>query len=173
MRIREASVNDAEEIAFVHVNSWKTTYKGIISEAYLSSLMVEKRLKNWLWTFENLNPHEKIFVAENTSGDIVGFSSGGKSRNDEFVHNGELYAIYLLRDYQTMGLGKTLFESVVRSLKENGYSSMMLWVLKDNPSVEFYKKQGGQIIGQKRISIGGEELDELAIGWERIASSLH
>jgi ribosomal protein S18 acetylase RimI-like enzyme len=173
MRIREAKVEDAEKIATVHVNSWKTTYKGIISDTYLSNLTVEKRLKNWLWTFENLNPHEKIFVAENTSGDIVGFSSGGKSRNDEYIHKGELYAIYLSRDHQRMGLGKILFESVIHSLKENGYTSMMLWVLKDNPSVEFYKKQGGQVIGQKRISIGGDELDELAIGWEQIASSLH
>ena len=61
-----------------------------------------------------------------------------------------------------------LFNSVVGSLKDNGYSSMMLWVLRDNPSVTFYKLQGGQTFGQKTISIGGYSLEELAIGWDSI-----
>ncbi|MDQ0914550.1 GNAT family N-acetyltransferase [Paenibacillus sp. V4I5] len=168
MKIREARIEDAEKIAIVHVDSWQSTYKGFISESYLSNLSVEKRTKSWLWTFENLNVHEKIFVAEDMPGNIVGFSCGGRSRNDEFDHDGELYAIYLLKDYQRLGLGKKLLNSVTESLKDNGYSSMMLWVLKDNPSVEFYKLQGGQIIGQKEITIGGDSLDELAIGWDRI-----
>ncbi|MEV5026669.1 GNAT family N-acetyltransferase [Paenibacillus sp. LPE1-1-1.1] len=168
MKVREACIKDAERIAIVHVDSWKTTYKGIISESYLSSLSVEKRTKNWLWTFKNLNAHEKIFVAEDREGNIIGFSNGGRSRSDEFKHDGELYAIYLLRDYQRLGIGTMLFNSVVESLKDNGYSSMMLWVLRDNPSVTFYKLQGGQTFGQKSISIGGYSLVELAIGWDSI-----
>jgi len=168
MKVREACIEDAERIAIVHVESWITTYKGIISESYLSSLSVEKRTKSWLWTFENLNAHEKIFVAEDRQGNIIGFSNGGRSRSDELKHDGELYAIYLLRDYQRLGIGKMLFNSVVGSLKDNGYSSMMLWVLRDNPSVTFYKLQGGQTFGQKTISIGGYSLEELAIGWDSI-----
>lgn len=92
-------------------------------------------MKSWLWTFENLNVDEKIFVAEDMAGNIVGFSNGGRRRNNEFEHDGELFAIYLLKDYQRIGLGKKLFNSVVESLKDNGYIKMMLWVLKDNPSV--------------------------------------
>jgi ribosomal protein S18 acetylase RimI-like enzyme len=168
MRVREASIEDAEGIAKVHVNSWRSTYKGIISESYLSSLSVESRMKSWLWTFENQGEHEKLFVAEDMEGKIVGFSNGGRSRNGEFIHDGELYAIYLLREYQRIGVGKILFNSVVESLKNNGYSSMMLWVLRDNPSVRFYKLQGGQTVGQKIISIGSDSLVELAIGWDNI-----
>lgn len=165
MKVREASIEDAEGIAMVHVNSWKSTYQGIISESYLSSLSVENRTKSWKWTFENRAEHERVFVAENREGKIVGFSNGGRSPNDEFNHDGELYAIYLLREYQGLGVGKLLFNSVVASLKNNGYSSMMLWVLEDNPSLGFYILQGGQSIGQKTISIGTDNLVELAIGW--------
>ncbi|XEC94499.1 N-acetyltransferase family protein [Paenibacillus tarimensis] len=168
MKVREASIEDAEGIAIVHVNSWKSTYQGIISESYLSSLSVENRTKSWKWTFENRAEHERVFVAENREGKIVGFSNGGRSRNDEFNHDGELYAIYLLREYQGLGVGKLLFNSVVASLKNNGYSSMMLWVLEDNPSLGFYKLQGGQSIGQKTISIGTDNLVELAIGWSSL-----
>lgn len=168
MKVREACIEDAEKIAIVHVESWKTTYKGILSESYLSNLSVEKRLNSWLWTFDNLNVHEKIFVAENEDGNIIGFSSGGKSRNKDFKHDGELYAIYLLKSYQRLGIGKLLFNSVVGSLRINGYSSMMLWVLKDNPSVAFYKSLGGKILGQKTILRGEDNFVELAIGWDSI-----
>lgn len=47
MNIRLASVRDIEGIARVHVESWKSTYNGIISESFLSNLTVEKRTKNW------------------------------------------------------------------------------------------------------------------------------
>lgn len=168
MKIREAQIEDAEQISFVHTESWRTTYQGIISESYLAKLSVENRKKSWLWTFDNLNVHEKIYIAEDSQGNIIGFANGGRNRNREFEHGGELYAIYLLKGYQGLGLGKTLFDTVSKSLKENGYTSMMLWVLKDNPALEFYKVQGGKIIGQKDISIGEENLVELAIGWDKI-----
>lgn len=168
MMVREASIEDAEKIAFVHVGSWKTTYNGIIAESYLSNLTVENRTKNWIWTFENRAEHEKVFVAEDGEGKVVGFSSGGQNRNKEFIHDSELYAIYLLRECQGLGIGKKLFNSVVESVKNNGYTSMMLWVLKDNPSLGFYISQGGQHIGQKNITIGTDNLVEVAIGWDNI-----
>jgi hypothetical protein len=45
MRIRQATIDDVPGIAHVHVASWKSTYKGIISDEYLSKLSVESRIK--------------------------------------------------------------------------------------------------------------------------------
>ncbi|MNV41100.1 Mycothiol acetyltransferase [compost metagenome] len=168
MKIREASIEDAEGIATVHVNSWKTTYTGIISESYLATLSVENRTKSWVWTFENRTEYGKVIVAEDKEGKIVGFSCGGQNRNEQYRHDGELYAIYLLKEYQGIGIGRSLFNSVVESLKNIGYSSMMLWVLRDNPSLGFYILQGGQRVGQKKITIGTDDLVEIAIGWDNI-----
>lgn len=168
MKVREAFIEDAEGIATVHVNSWMTTYAGIVSDSYLATLSVENRTKSWVRTFENRTEHEKVFVAEDNDGRIVGFSCGGRNRNEEYLHDGELYAIYLLKEFQGIGIGKSLFNSVVETLKNNGCSSMMLWVLKDNPSLGFYSSQGGQQVGQKKITIGTDDLVEIAIGWESI-----
>jgi hypothetical protein len=82
MLVREASLEDIEGIARVHVDSWRSTYKGIISESYLSNLTLEKRKKNWLWTFNNLNKDERIFVAE-VEGRIVGY--GATRCQDSFL----------------------------------------------------------------------------------------
>lgn len=38
MHIRKAAVEDAAAIAKVHVDSWRTTYKGIMPSDYLNSL---------------------------------------------------------------------------------------------------------------------------------------
>lgn len=169
MKIREASIDDAEGIATVHVSSWRTTYADIISESYLASLSVENRVKNWVRTFENRTEHEKVFVAEDKECNIVGFSYGGPNRNKEYRHDSELYAIYLLKEYQGLGIGKLLFNSLVESLKNSGYCSMMLWVLRDNPSLGFYSLQGGKQVGQKQITIGTDDLIEIAIGWDNIS----
>jgi ribosomal protein S18 acetylase RimI-like enzyme len=143
MIIREASIQDVDGIAEVHLMSWRTTYKGIISDSYLSNLSLDGRRKNWLWTFNHLNQDETIFVAEKSDGGIVGFSSSGKNRNIEYPHGGEVYAIYLLDEFQGQGIGRKLFQESVNSLLQKGYQSMMLWVLENNPALGFYQRMGG------------------------------
>lgn len=44
MQIRKATINDAEGIAKVHVDSWRTTYKGIIPDEFLYNLSYKKEL---------------------------------------------------------------------------------------------------------------------------------
>jgi hypothetical protein len=45
--IRLAVIHDARAIAEVHVESWKSTYRGIYPEALLNGLSVEKRESSW------------------------------------------------------------------------------------------------------------------------------
>ncbi|SEO97936.1 GNAT family N-acetyltransferase [Paenibacillus sp. OV219] len=168
MLIREATIADAVQIASVHVKSWQTTYRGIIADDYLDSLSVDQRIRNWKWTFNNMNVHDRIFVAVADNGRIVGFANGGGCREPERGYDSELYAIYLLEPYQRAGIGKQLFRHVRDALRNTDRSSMMLWVLADNPSLTFYLAQGGQIIDQQEIRIGNEDLPELLIGWNPI-----
>lgn len=168
MNIRLASINDIEGIARVHLESWKTTYKDIISDAFLSNISLEGRIRNWIWNFNNPNKDETTFVLENKNGHIVGFINGGISRETDLEYNAELYAIYLLKEVQGMGYGRLLFNKLIEVLKLKKYDSLMLWVLEDNPSVYFYKDLGGEIITNKEIQIGEDILIEIALGWKDI-----
>lgn len=47
MNIRKAVLSDAKGIAKVHVDSWRTTYANIMTEAYLNQLSYEKREEMW------------------------------------------------------------------------------------------------------------------------------
>lgn len=50
-----------------------------------------------------------MYVAENEAGEIFGFASGGPEESDEYpLYEGEVTAIYILKEYQGLGLGKKL-----------------------------------------------------------------
>lgn len=164
MRIREAVVGDAEGIARVHVDSWRTTYKDIVSDFYLQQLSYEQRAENWRRGIGK----NALYIAEVESGQIVGFATGGEERTGKYDADGELYAIYLMQEVQVQGIGKKLTHAIAQNLKEQGFSSMLVWVLERNPSKAFYESLGGEVIDEAMIEIGGEEFKEIAYYWDNI-----
>jgi hypothetical protein len=47
MQIREATMADVAAIASVHVESWRTTYKGLLPDDYLANLTYAQREPRW------------------------------------------------------------------------------------------------------------------------------
>jgi len=93
MNIREADATDAEHIARVHLESWRTTYPGIIPQVYIDSLRMEDGIARWQ---ERLDGHGPLtLVAEDAAG-IFGFASGGATVHPVDGFDAELGAIYLL-----------------------------------------------------------------------------
>src|SRR6478736_193236 len=102
--IRQGRIGDEAGIANVHVESWKSTYKGLVPDSFLDSLSAEKRKPLWKKQLES----NSVFVAEE-NGQIVGFASYGKERTNKHPsYTGELYAMYLLAEHQRKGIGKAL-----------------------------------------------------------------
>jgi hypothetical protein len=44
-------------------------------------------------------------------------------------------------------------------------TSLLVWVLADNPARKFYEALGGQYVYDKQVSIGNARLVEVAYGW--------
>src|SRR3954464_5342127 len=106
---RRAGLDDAPAIADVHVASWRTTYPGIVKQAYIDALSVEERTRAWEARLRSeVSPVPDIIVAESRSLGIVGFASGGPIRHPESGFDGELYAIYLRQEAQHHGVGRRL-----------------------------------------------------------------
>ena len=80
MEIREAKVADALEIARVHVDSWRSTYAGMMPQDYLDQLDVEKRAHRWVEILSSGEPKEANLVAV-IGGKVAGFTSIGPSRS--------------------------------------------------------------------------------------------
>jgi GNAT superfamily N-acetyltransferase len=162
LAIRKAKIEDAAAIAHVQVESWKTTYVGIVSDVFLTSLNKEERMRSW--QEQILADNIFILVAEDETG-IFGFAAGGEIREKLDGYDAELYAIYLLHERQKQGVGRRLSISLASALKTSGFTSMGVWVLEQNPSVSFYRRLGAVQIARKIINIGGADLQELAFGW--------
>ncbi|MFE7063395.1 GNAT family N-acetyltransferase [Sutcliffiella sp. NPDC057660] len=165
MIIRLAEKGDEASIAKVHVDSWKTTYKGIIDDSYLESLSYENRKKMWETAIEAGYEKGCLFVAE-VDGDIVGFASAGTERTKKYEVDGELFAIYILQSCQKKGIGKALFSKVREFIIEKGNKSMLVWVLADNPSRSFYLSLHPEEIDTEQIQIGDQTYEEVAYAWK-------
>ena len=106
-----------------------------------------------------------MYVIED-EGRIVGFASGGRERAGEAGYTGELYAIYVLDDFQRRGYGHQLVREVVAGLKEMGLHDMIIWVLRENaPARQFYERLGGVYVRAQAITIGSATLEEVSYGW--------
>ncbi|MGF6354243.1 GNAT superfamily N-acetyltransferase [Paenibacillus sp. 4624] len=170
MRIRLAREGDAWGIAYVHTESWKTTYRGIVPDHVLDFLTAESRLAQWEQQLRSDENDQILIVAEDEEGKIVGFACGGKEREGQLTYDGELYAIYLLQSHQQSGIGRQLVKRVVQHLQTCQIGNMIIWALERNPACSFYEKMGGIPVHTQSIRIGDKDLVEIAYGWSDLAS---
>ncbi|MBI1309637.1 MAG: GNAT family N-acetyltransferase [Proteobacteria bacterium] len=161
-------LEDAENIARMHVESWREAYAGIVPQSHLDAMNVEERAQQR--RDGNLSSAEKVSKAPTflavDGADVAGFAICGPSRNDEIPFKGELYAIYLLRKYQGAGVGKELLRLCRENLRQRGFLTMYAWVLRKNPTLEWYLKNGAVLLPYtKTLVFSGVELEEVAVGW--------
>jgi GNAT superfamily N-acetyltransferase len=164
--IRRAEPADAQAIASVQTESWRSTYAGLVPAEFLANMDVSRRAAVWHTGLTDPMRRHCYFVAEDTDGQVVGFASGGPEREGHAIYKGELSAIYILDTYQKQGIGRRLVQAVVAWLHENHYRNMLIWVLAQNTvGVGFYEAMGGKRVDSKTINIGGENLEETSYGW--------
>jgi ribosomal protein S18 acetylase RimI-like enzyme len=164
--IRPALPNDAAEIARVHVDSWRSSYRGLLADEFLDSLSEAGYTDRWRRVIGD--GASRVFVVEEAGG-IVGFASGGRERAGESGYEGELYAIYIVAGSQRKGHGRELVHRMAAALREKGLRDMIVWVLRDNtPAREFYERLGGTYVRAQPITIGPTTLEEVSYGWRTL-----
>ncbi|OTW65014.1 GNAT family N-acetyltransferase [Bacillus sp. AFS094611] len=166
IHIRRAAKDDIPGIAKVHVDSWKTTYKGIFAEGILGKITYEQREKQWETIFQQEHKYQYRFVAETLDGTIIGFIDGGVERSGAYNCDGELYAIYLLQEYQGMKIGQKLFQALLSECINDNMQSLLVWVVTNNPSKKFYKKFNPEKIDTKFLE--RVQVEETAYCWRDI-----
>ncbi len=172
MIIREAKAIDAASIAKVVVDTWRSTYTGIVPQEFLDSLSYDSITKVWHSHITDTNkiwPGWFIYVAEDDYGKVFGLAGGGPSHSPDLPFSGELGFIYLLKAFQRQGAGRQLLATVALLLKQQGHKSMLLWVFTSNkPSRAFYEAMGGKVAGERIIDRYGGLLSETAYGWDNL-----
>ncbi|TFF95765.1 MAG: GNAT family N-acetyltransferase [Promethearchaeota archaeon] len=168
MIIREAHPTDAITIAKIQVSVWKQAYKTIFPNEFLQQLSYEDKknsIQHWL---KNLEENTKVFIAEVESKKNVGFAVGGLERENNPIYKGELWGIYVLKKYQNIDVGTKLVKKIITHLLNINITSMLVWVLKDNPYRNFYEKLKGKIIAEKQKVFNGLSREIISYGWRDI-----
>ncbi len=164
--IREATPNDVEAIATLHVTTWRETYQGLLPDAYLSALTPASREPLWQQILTRANRVRCVLVAAAPDQTLVGFASGGPHRGPLTAYPGELFTLYLLQAYQGQGLGKRLFMATTQCMQDQQHVPFALWVLATNQQARgFYEAIGGQEISERTIDFAGLSLHEVSYGW--------
>ena len=166
MEIRFARPADVPAIAKVHVDSWRTTYRGILPTSYLNDLSYDARETMWESSFSEES--SSFLVVAEDQGKVVGFSAGGRARQDTPEaqgYSGELYAVYTLESYQRRGLGRRLVAAVAEELIGRDLHDLITWVIEDNAACRFYERLGGALLGSKTVEIADMSLRAVAYGW--------
>ncbi len=171
MLIREATTADAAGIGHVKVNSWRTTYRGLFPDEILDHLSIEEETTKWARNLDSISKTDTslALVAENEYKEIVGFAVGRKNEDRIFRYDCNLGIIYILKGYQRKKLGSRLTEQIVDFFVEKRFKSMIIWILKGNPSSLFYEKLGGIPKEIQRVERGGIIYEEIGYVWEDIS----
>jgi ribosomal protein S18 acetylase RimI-like enzyme len=170
--IRDATPDDVDAIARVHVQGWREAYMGLLPKDALAGLSVEERAATWRGIFARSVEGSKFLVAETGDGTVTGFACGGPARSQGEVPLGaeaEVYAIYLAESIKRQGVGRKLIRGIFNHLRANGFASVCLWVLKDNVAARrFYEKLGGLPGLEQPIVLRGETVTEISYRFDPI-----
>lgn len=172
--IRPAVQSDIPAIAALHIEGWKGAYGGIVNQAYLDSLTLERRIADWAgWMAAG---ESETYLAEE-DGKPVGFVTIGRTKTPppgsspiRPSHSGEVYALYLHPDHWRKGIGSRLLRYAASALKDRKHSTLCLWVMDANARAKaFYETLGGQKLGGKTVQVGPSSLKEICYGWRDTA----
>lgn len=119
--------------------SGQETYTGLIDQQYLDTLPLEKCIQaahKW---------PDRILIAKDGE-KTIGFVGYGPNRDNTLSDTGEIYALYVLREYQHQGIGFALINAAFERLADD--SSIALWVLDGNErAIAFYERCGFRFDG--------------------------
>ncbi|WP_179204294.1 GNAT family N-acetyltransferase [Arthrobacter rhombi] len=162
LTIRPASVEDAQNMANVHVRAWQWAYRGLIPDESLDSLSVERRAHNWEGLIQDPNIPAPYLAYKGTN--AVGFVHAHTSRDgDASGEIGEVTSIYLLPEYVGEGIGWQLWSTALDQLRKSHHTVVTVWVLDTNERGRgFYERAGLVPDGESKThSIGNHPIQEV------------
>jgi len=147
---RDATENDIPELGKLHAITWAQTY-------HSKKPNIQLRQYQWQKAFAEENDGSWFCIlVVNKKNELVGFAKGkiSKDEHSKKLH-GDLNKIYLLSDYQRLGLGKKMFGIVVKRFLDKEVNDMTLFGVPQNPSCAFHEAMGGERLYSEKGTFDG------------------
>ena len=143
MNLRTALPADAESIARLHAESWRSAYRGMYRDEYLDGPVDEDRRNFWKQRFAS--PADNQYVLLATEGhELLGFVCAYGNSDERWgtlIDN-----LHVIPGHQGRGIGRRLLAaSAVWSREHYPDAGFHLWVLDGNAKARrFYELLGAQ-----------------------------
>ena len=146
--IRQVQRADAEALAEVHVSAWLAAYRGLMADAFLNEITMEKWAARWT---ENLShdklPPVRVAVRD---GEVAGFCVVATPSRDRDTGEqcAEVVALNVKPDAWRSGVGTALMIDALDRFRRDGWQVVSLWVVDGNNRAQsFYRRLGFEFDG--------------------------
>ena len=141
INIRKVKVDDANTLAFIQTESWKSAFNRILSKEDLDRYTDVNRAITLYSKLLNENIGNGFILTIDENPHCIAYWD--KTRNDEMEGYSEIICIHSLCDNWGKGYGTEMMTHILSDIKNSGFNKVMLWVFKENHRArKFYEKHG-------------------------------
>ena len=145
--IRDATAEDSKAIADLHADSWRSAYRGVLTNNYLENHVRQERLAFWQERFLGKDQKPMFVILGETGDAVVGFICLFPEQDaifGSFIDN-----LHVTPQLTGHGIGRLLLSEVAqRLLKDGSRGGLYLWVIEQNIRARrFYERAGATVAG--------------------------
>lgn len=164
--ILPAQPADAVAIATLHVESWRSAYRGLLPDAFLDGSVVEDRMNLWRERLNGAAEDRQLVLKAISRGALAGFVC--VRLDDAPAHGPRLDNLHVKPELKGTGIGSLLFRAARDWVGQRVPGQPMhLWVIEGNvPARRFYDRHGGVVAEQRTLEVvPGILVPELRYVW--------
>ena len=165
--ILPADVGDTAAIAALHIESWRSAYRGLLPDEFLDGPVVQNRVDLWNARMPAPDPHRRLVLKALANQELVGFVC--VLLDAEPSWGALLDNLHVKPEVKGIGIGHRLFQAARDWVAVAAPGQPMhLTVMEGNVAARrFYDRQGGAIAERKvKEVVPGTYVAILRYVWE-------
>jgi GNAT superfamily N-acetyltransferase len=141
--VRPVLAGDGPILADLHVRSWRSAYRGILSDAFLANDVVEERRGVWSARMAAWNPARSFAEIAEADGSPIGFVCVMRDAAPE--HGALLDNLHVLPGQRGSGIGRRLLADAARWVADRfpGTPMYLTVYFANENACAFYRRMGG------------------------------
>ena len=171
--LREATDHDSAAIARLHAESWRSAYRGLLSDDYLDHRVHAERATLWQTRFSEKDSKPFFVILAETGAQLAGFACVFPQDHPTF--GSFLDNLHVAPQSTRQGIGRQLLVGVARRLiAQKTPGGLYLWVIEKNRRARrFYSKAGAIEVECVELPMpDGGRLREVRCHWPNPAKLL-
>ena len=163
---REAESHDGNAISRLHAKSWRSAYRGVLSDDYLDKRVYAERALIWQQRFSQQAQKPFFAILAEVEGQLAGFACVFPEEHPNY--GSFLDNLHVIPQRTGQGIGRQLLTAVAQRLLVDGRrGGLYLWVVEQNTRARrFYAAAGAGEVERAVLPMpDGTQVAEIRCLW--------